>query len=420
MKIPPRVLKLKGVVAARNGKAKNLVVAKMIKASCEQFAKSVRTMTGVIGNQNQSRPNNVMDLKEFRKVVGERAFHGTEESIEAEKWLKGIKKEFDAHLVAEEDRVRFATYMFQGNADDWWESEKRMGDATSMSWAQFERLFLDKYFPPTVRSLKTMTVTQLDKKFNKLQRYGKHLVKTQELKARKLEDALKPGIRAQVVPLQHPTYKKVLGDALAIEANWIKEQKEREESEPNKKKNNNDSSPQRKRPHFDPYRSGHTTNKNKGKGCFRCGDDHLVKDCPIPPPPMPQNVYQPQQSTAHKTNSYARQPYQPRTHAPPFQPRQPNVQGKLNHVAEVKGEAKNAKASFLKFASSKIRDDQTTAFSLQGAFSLESQSLTIPRRTLTLFFNRLILSAWILTRFRISLLSSAASLSSMESDSFEE
>ncbi|XP_026424455.1 uncharacterized protein LOC113320773 [Papaver somniferum] len=230
--MPPRVLKLKGVAAARNDKAKNLVVAKMMKASCEQFAESVRTMDGVIGNQNQSRPNNVMDLKEFQKVVGERVFHGSEEPVEDEKWLKGIKKEFDAHLVAEEDRVRFSTYMFQGNADDWWESEKRMGDETSMSWAQFEKLFLDKYFPPTIRSLKcaefatlkhgTMTVAQLDKKFNELQRYGKHLVETPELKAHTLEDALKPGIRAQVVPLQHPTYKKVLGAALAIEANWIK------------------------------------------------------------------------------------------------------------------------------------------------------------------------------------------------------
>ncbi|XP_026422879.1 uncharacterized protein LOC113318839 isoform X2 [Papaver somniferum] len=185
-----------------------------------------------------------------------------------------------------------------------------------------------------------MTVTQLDKKFYELQHYGKHLVETPELKARKLEDALKPGIRAQVVPLQHPTYKKVWGAALAIEANWIKTQKEREESVPSKKKNNNDSFPQRKRPRFDPSRSGHTT--NKGKGCFRCGDDHLVKDCPVPPPPMPQNTNQPQQPTAHKTDIYGRQPYQPRTHAPPFQSRQPNIQRKLNHDVEIKEEPDNA------------------------------------------------------------------------------
>ncbi|KAI3904882.1 hypothetical protein MKW98_011590 [Papaver atlanticum] len=106
---------------------------------------------------------------------------------------------------------------------------KRVHDANNMCWEQFVELFFSKYFPPTAKALKyaefatlkqgNMTVTQLDKKFFERECYGDHLVKTDELKARKLEDALKPGIRAQVIPLQHPTYDKVLGVALAIEAN---------------------------------------------------------------------------------------------------------------------------------------------------------------------------------------------------------
>ncbi|RZC86388.1 hypothetical protein C5167_030465 [Papaver somniferum] len=72
--MPPRILKLKGVSSSRNGKAKNLVVAKMMKASCEQFAESVQTMAGVIGNQNKSRPSYVIDLKNSRKwLVRERS-----------------------------------------------------------------------------------------------------------------------------------------------------------------------------------------------------------------------------------------------------------------------------------------------------------------------------------------------------------
>ncbi|KAI3937321.1 hypothetical protein MKW98_001892, partial [Papaver atlanticum] len=79
-------------------------------------------------------------------------------------------------------------------------------------------LFFGKYFPRTAKALKcaefatlkqgNMTVTQFDKKFCELERYGDHLIQTKELRARKLEDALKPAIRAQLVPLQLQTYEK--------------------------------------------------------------------------------------------------------------------------------------------------------------------------------------------------------------------
>ncbi|XP_026382512.1 uncharacterized protein LOC113277700 [Papaver somniferum] len=199
--MPPKTMKLKGVASTRNSKGKNLVVAKMMKSCCEHLAQTAQTIAGAIGNQNQLRPSSVMDLKEFRKVIGDRVFNGTEEPIKAERWLMSMRKKFDAHLMVEEDRVRFATYIFRGNADDWLNSEKRMRNVMDMSWEQFEDLFLDKYFSPTARSLRCaefsvlkqgdMTVTQLDKKFSELERYGKHLDETPELKALKLEGALK-------------------------------------------------------------------------------------------------------------------------------------------------------------------------------------------------------------------------------------
>ncbi|XP_026402466.1 uncharacterized protein LOC113298039 [Papaver somniferum] len=195
--MPLKTLKLKGVASATNGGAKNTVMVKHLKSCCEHLAQTAHTIAGAIGNQNQLRPSSVMDLKEFRKVIGDQVFNGMEEPIEVERWLMSIRKEFDAHLVVEEDRVRFATYMFRGSVDDWLNSEKRMRNVMDMSWEQFEDSFLDKYFPPTTRSLKCaefavlkqgdMTVTQLDKKFSELERYMRHLVETPELKARKLE-----------------------------------------------------------------------------------------------------------------------------------------------------------------------------------------------------------------------------------------
>lgn len=55
----------------------------------------------------------------------------------------------------------------------------------------------------------------------------------------------------------------------------------------------------------------------------------------------PENANPPQQPNAQKQNLYVRQPYQPRNNAL-FQPRQQNVQGKLDNITEVKGEPENA------------------------------------------------------------------------------
>ncbi|XP_026443134.1 uncharacterized protein LOC113343013 [Papaver somniferum] len=187
-----------------------------------------------------------MDLKEFRKVIGDRVFNIKEEPIEAERWLISMREEFNAHLLVEEDRVRFAVYMFHGNADDWLNSEKRMRNVMDISWAQFENLFLDKYFPPISRSLKCvefavlkqgdMTVTRLDKKFYDLERYGKHLVETEKARARKLEGALKDVIRDRVVAVGLKAYNEVLNSALAIEANLMQSQKKEREERNQKKK----------------------------------------------------------------------------------------------------------------------------------------------------------------------------------------
>lgn len=71
-----------------------------------------------------------MDLKKFLKVVGRKEFKGTEEPLEAERWLMGIHKEFIALRVEENDKVRFATYLFSGAADFGWDSIRRVRNVT--------------------------------------------------------------------------------------------------------------------------------------------------------------------------------------------------------------------------------------------------------------------------------------------------
>ncbi|KAI3859342.1 hypothetical protein MKW98_007723 [Papaver atlanticum] len=157
--MPLNNMKLKGVASARNGESKNTVMAKHLKSCCEHLAQTAQTIDGSTRNQNQSR----------------------------------CSSEFYAHLVAGEDRVRFATYI----------------NVMDMSWEQFENLFLDKYFPPTARSSKCAEFAVLKQGDMTLERYGKHLVETPELKAQKLEGALKVVICDRVVAVGLKTYNEL-------------------------------------------------------------------------------------------------------------------------------------------------------------------------------------------------------------------
>ncbi|XP_058198395.1 uncharacterized protein LOC131313920 [Rhododendron vialii] len=96
-----------------------------------------------------------------------------------------------------------------------------------MTFAKFETLFLDKYFPTPLRLAKeqeflnlkqgTMTVTQYATKFEKLSRYAQTVVATEDKKARRCEWGLTTARRAMVAQA-FPTYSGVVKCALRLES----------------------------------------------------------------------------------------------------------------------------------------------------------------------------------------------------------
>ena len=60
-------------------------------------------------------------------------FQGGPNFLEAENWLKEIKKILDVMGVHEEGRVSLATFMLRDEANSWWDMIKSTHDMTQMT-----------------------------------------------------------------------------------------------------------------------------------------------------------------------------------------------------------------------------------------------------------------------------------------------
>ncbi|XP_058216793.1 uncharacterized protein LOC131327666 [Rhododendron vialii] len=130
-------------------------------------------------------------------------------------------------ITQDGDRVALITYQLKGEAHYWWDLMEATHVIATMTFAEFETLFLDKYFPTPLRLAKeqeflnlkqgTMTVTQYAAKFEELSRYAQTAVATEDKKARRFEWGLTTARRA-VVAQAFPTYSGVVKCALRLES----------------------------------------------------------------------------------------------------------------------------------------------------------------------------------------------------------
>ena len=86
-------------------------------------------------------------------------------------------------------------YLFEDEADFWWDLVTRTEDIAQMSWEDFKTLFLAKYFPEVEREARRekcerllqrgLIMAQYEACFTELSRFVEYMVDSEEKKVRR-------------------------------------------------------------------------------------------------------------------------------------------------------------------------------------------------------------------------------------------
>ena len=100
---------------------------------------------------SQGGPSN---LQRFR-VHHPPTFTGGGDPMMADHWFMQIENVLEAmEITSDTTRIRLAAFQLVGEAQVWWKRARTSRDLEAMTWAEFQELFMGKYFPVTTRHAK--------------------------------------------------------------------------------------------------------------------------------------------------------------------------------------------------------------------------------------------------------------------------
>ena len=130
-------------------------------------------------------------------------------------------------ITSDTTRIILVAFQLEGEAQVWWNWAKTSRDLEAMTWAEFQELFMGKYFSDTTRHAKaqeflelkqgTMTVIEYMARFTELARFANDYMATDLAKVRRFENGLRLSIRGRIVGLRLQDMDSMVGTAMTIE-----------------------------------------------------------------------------------------------------------------------------------------------------------------------------------------------------------
>ena len=153
----------------------------------------------------------------------------------ADHWFMQIENILEAmeiileamEITSDTTRIRLAAFQLEGEAWVWWRWVRTSRDLEVMTWAEFQKLFMGKYFLETARHAKAKEFLELKQgattvmdyvaRFTELARFADDYVATDVAKVRRFENGLKLSIRGRIVGLRLRDMDSMVGMTLTIE-----------------------------------------------------------------------------------------------------------------------------------------------------------------------------------------------------------
>ena len=194
----------------------------------QAFAEAVGIASAAVAQASvagsQEGPSNLQRFRSHNPST----FTGGGDPMVADHWFMQIENILEAmEITSDKTKIRLAAFQLEGEARVWWRWVRTSRDLEVMTWAEFQELFMGKYFPETARHAKAqeflelkqgaMTVMDYVTRFTELARFADDYVATDLAKVRRFENGLKLSIRARIVGLRLRDMDSMVGTAQTIE-----------------------------------------------------------------------------------------------------------------------------------------------------------------------------------------------------------
>ncbi|CAB4278758.1 unnamed protein product [Prunus armeniaca] len=182
-------------------------------------------------NQHNHKPHQETQDDQIMRIQGEfrktrpPVFKSDPNPMAAKEWLRQIWRKMNEQRVPGNLKVTIAFTYLEGHAYHWWESVLAMPDVEITTWVAFETIFLEKYFPETMKTMKVheftnlyqgdMTVGQYQAKFEELMRFAPYMILNESAKAKKFEEGLRLEVKEKVELFKLKKYADVVDAVMA-------------------------------------------------------------------------------------------------------------------------------------------------------------------------------------------------------------
>ena len=224
---------------------------------------------------SQGGPSNLQRFRAHHTPT----FTGGGDPLVADHWFMQIENVLEAmEITSDMTRIMLAAFQLEGEARVWWRWVKTSRDLEVMTWAEFQELFMGKYFPETARHAKAQEFLELKQgattvmdyvvRFTELARFADDYVATDLAKVGRFENGLKLSIRARIVGLRLQDMDSMVGTTLTIEREIEDARSTRDVGASSKRKDSQSSSSSGKRQKASSSR-GSQSRGHSGQGQMR-------------------------------------------------------------------------------------------------------------------------------------------------------